>query len=365
MRYLFLSLTLILSLAAYAQQDFVLGADISGYSELESHGHTFYNYAGEERECTALMQELGLTAVRLRVWVDPVAHDNWCNLDDLLHKALRAKALGMEVMVDFHYSDWWCDPAKQPIPHAWEGMSYRQMRRALQEHTREVLTCLKQHGVEPRWVQIGNETTNGLLWSVEMGPDGWEKKDSLGNTTITMSMGHAVRNPRHYAGFIRAGYEAAKQVLPDVICIVHLDNGYDRDLYDWNLDLLRRYGAKWDMIGMSLYPYWALEGHKRTTADEVIDDCIRNIRYVSDKYHCDVMIVETGMEVDEAHPEVMDEGYRQLSRILSEARDHTDGHCRGVFYWNPECQPHTYRLGAFTTDGHPTRIMHAFSDFGR
>ena len=49
--------------------------------------------------------------------------------------------------------------------------------------------------------------------------------------------------------------------------MVHLDNGFDKDLYDFNLGVLKDNGAKWDMIGMSLYPYWALDGGFRTDED--------------------------------------------------------------------------------------------------
>ena len=80
-----------------AEPEFWLGADISWITEMEANGHKWYNKAGEERECTALMKEMGLNAVRLRVWVDPSAHGNWCNKEDLLVKCQRAKALGMAI----------------------------------------------------------------------------------------------------------------------------------------------------------------------------------------------------------------------------------------------------------------------------
>ena len=114
------------------------------------------------------------------------------------------------------------------------------------------------------------------------------------------------------------------------------------------------------MIGMSLYPYWARDGHPELKADDIITDCIANIRHVSEKYKCDVMIVETGFEVDERHPEVMDEGRRQLTRVIREARTQTGGHCRGVFYWEPQCLPGGYKLGAFDHNAAPTAIMEAF-----
>ena len=342
---------------------FYKGADISWVTELESKGQKFYNANGQERECTALMKEYGMNAIRLRVWVDPSKHDNWCNKEDVLVKANRAKALGMEVMIDFHYSDWWADPAKQNIPASWKGHSYEEMKKDLANHTKEVLQFMKDNGITPKWVQVGNETTNGMLWSVQTNEQGWEIKDENGNTIITESMGHASRNPEQYAGFFKAGYEAVKEIFPNAIVIVHLDNGFDEALYNWNLDILKNNEAEFDLIGMSLYPYWAESFHNKT-ADQTISGCMSNIKKVSAKYGCDVMIVETGMLcADEQgkliNASVLEEGYKQLARIIKESKEVG---CKGVFYWEPECKPSQYKLGAFTEDGRPTRIMDAFKE---
>ena len=81
----------------------VKGADISWVTEMESKGYKFYNAAGQERECTALMKELGMNAIRLRVWVNP--QGGWNGKADVVAKARRAKALGLKLLIDFHYSD--------------------------------------------------------------------------------------------------------------------------------------------------------------------------------------------------------------------------------------------------------------------
>lgn len=345
------------------EPDFWLGADISWATEMEANGHKFYNFDEEERECTALMKELGLNAVRLRVWVDPSAHGNWCNKEDLLVKCQRAKEQGMAIMVDFHYSDWWADPNKQNIPASWSGHSYEQMKQDLANHTIEVLQFLKDNNIEPKWIQVGNETRFGFLWSVKSNEWGWPELDENGQATITESMGHAIHNPEQYAGFFATGYDACKEIFPQAIVMVHLDNGFDRELYDWNLGILKENGAKWDMIGMSLYPHWAIEGGYRTDAETTITDCIENIRYVSEKFDSDIMIVETGFYVDEEQPEVLETGRRQLARVIRESINNTNGRCKGVFYWEPECRPSQYKLGAFTEDGRPTVIMDAFKDW--
>ena len=340
MRKTIVSLLLLLCaipLAAQPATDFVKGADVGFLAGQEARGVKFHDRQGRERECLELLKnDYQMSAIRLRVWVNPRGGMN--GKEEVLKMALRAKALGMDVMIDFHYSDSWADPAKQPIPQAWRGHSYEQMKRDLRDHTVDVLTLLKQNGVEPRWVQVGNETANGLLWDE----------------------GHIEKHPEQYAGFIRAGYDAVKEVFPQAIVILHLDRGHKRSLYDWNLGIVLQHGGKFDMVGMSLYPYWARQDHPELQADNIISDCIANIRHVSQKFHCDVMIVETGFEVDEQHPEVMEEGRRQLTRVIREARTQTDGHCRGVFYWEPQCLPGGYKLGAFNSQAAPTAIMEAF-----
>ncbi len=354
-----LLMTPMLAGAQVENKEFVKGADVGFLTGQERQGVVFHDRQGRERECLELLKnDYQISAIRMRVWVNP--RGGSCDKNELLAMAKRVKALGMDLMVNFHYSDWWADPAKQPIPKAWLGHSYEEMKQDLRNHTIEVLTLLKDNGITPRWVQVGNETTNGMLWSVKTNEQGWEIKDENGNTTITHSMGHIQTEPEQYAGFIRAGYDAVKEVFPEAIVIVHLDRGHRRDIYDYNLDTILKYDGKFDMVGMSLYPYWAKVDHPELKDDDIITDCMANIRYVSKKYGCDVMIVETGFEVDEQHPEVMEEGRRLLTRVIHEARTMTDGHCKGVFYWEPQCLPGGYKLGAFDRHAAPTAIMEGF-----
>ncbi len=328
-----------------AVDDFAKGADIGWVTEMEDHGDIFRTAQGDTIDCFQLMKDYGLNAVRLRVWVNPEAHGNYCDKNDLLAKCLRAQALDMDIMVDFHYSDWWADPGQQHIPAAWVDYSLDEMKAAVAEHTTDVLSLLKANDVTPKWVQVGNETTHGFLWE----------------------MGRAEEHPEQYAALFAAGYDAVKSIFPEAIVIVHLDNGFDQELYDWNLAALRDNGAQWDMVGMSLYPFWAQAVDPNLTPEGVITDCIANIRHVAETFNCDVMIVETGMECADdngnlASDSILNYGREQLARIICESRDSTDSHCKGVFYWEPECQPSKYRLGAFTEDGRPTAIMDAFKD---
>ena len=319
---------------AQNKEPFWLGADISGTTELEAHGHKLYNAAGEERENTALMKELGLNAVRLRVWVNP--KDGFCNKEDVLVMALRAKQLDMAIMIDFHYSDWWADPGKQNIPAAWKQYDYKQMKKALYEHTRETLQLLKDNGIDVKWVQVGNETTDGFLWET----------------------GRALTHMSQYAGLTQAGYKAVKNVYPKADVIIHLDGGCDPKRYNFIFDGLRYYGAKWDIIGLSVYPFWDMAAKLETSYEGTILDFTANIKALNKKYHCETMVVETGVETKKPI-----EGKKIMSDIINAAMNNTDGHCKGVFYWAPEAEGQ-YPLGAFENH-RPTIIMDAFTEMSK
>lgn len=323
-----------MSLTVSAQEPFWLGADISGTTDLEARGVQLRNTQGEPRECTALMYELGLNAVRLRVWVNP--KDGLCAKDDVVRMARRAKDWGMALMIDFHYSDWWADPGQQNIPEAWKSMSYDEMRKALADHTREVLIAIREAGVEVRWVQVGNETTNGFLWP----------------------MGRAKDNMQQYAGLTDAGYAAVKQVFPKAQVIVHLDGAFDPHRYDFIFDGLQQYKARYDMIGLSVYPYWDMRGKHTQSWQETVEKATANMNRLWDKYHKPMMVVETGAEAKK--PE---EGKQIIAAVIDAARNKTGGHCYGVFYWAPEAD-RFYRLGAFDNN-QPTIIMEAFTEAAR
>jgi len=313
---------------------FWLGADISGTTELEARGQRLYNTDGEIRENTALMKEYGMNAIRLRVWVNP--RGGFCDKNDVLLMAKRAKYYGMAVMIDFHFSDWWADPGKQHIPAAWQYMSYDEMRMMLKWHTTDVLQLLKDNQIDVRWVQVGNETTHGFLWP----------------------MGKAEKNMEHYAGFTQAGYEAVKSVYPDADVIVHLDAGCDQKRYDFIFDGLRKYGAHYDLIGISVYPYWDKEAKLEQDTEGTIRDFVANVKHLYEKYGVNSMIVETGTESKKPI-----EGKKIMSDIINAALRQCDGHCLGVFYWAPELEGH-YPLGAFNNH-RPTIIMDAFKEAAR
>lgn len=321
---------------------FALGADISSVTEYENSGETFYNTDGNARECTALMKEIGMNSIRLRVWVNP--EDGWCNKSDVLVKALRAKRLGMRIMIDFHYSDTWADPGRQLIPEAWREYDAEGLAKAVADHTTEVLTLLKDNDVDVEWVQVGNEVTPGMLFHTGVDE----------NNKGTGDYGHGGKlssHPENFAKFINSGYDAVKSVYPEAEVIVHVDRGHLLYVAENVFDVLEQYKAGYDIIGLSLYPY--------STEDPAwkpeVDACISNISTLHKKYGHEVMIVETGMPYNMA-----DASYEMLSALISGSKG--TGHCLGVFYWEPESPAGSgYTLGAFD-NSRPTHAMDAFTE---
>jgi arabinogalactan endo-1,4-beta-galactosidase len=305
---------------------FAKGADVSWVTEMESNGVVFYNRNGIQTECMTLMKEMGMNSIRLRVWVNPA--DGWCNKTDLLVKAKRAKDLGMRIMIDFHYSDSWADPGHQNKPGAWQSLSFSELCTAVSEHTTEILTALKNWKIYPEWVQVGNETGNGMLWED----------------------GRASVNIAQYASLNNAGYDAVKAVFPDARVIVHLHGGQDNGLYRWLFDGLKRNGGKWDVIGMSLYP-------ETDSWQTYNDDCINNIKDMISRYGSEVMICEVGMPYDKALTAKL-----WLTDLVTRARAIDNKKCLGVFYWEPEAYKNWkgYALGAFDESGKPTVALDAF-----
>ena len=307
---------------------FARGADVSWLTQMESEGLRFYTPAPERREMelmVLLRDYCGVNSIRLRVWVNPA--DGWNSTDDVVAKARRAEALGLRTMIDFHFSDTWADPGNQKMPEAWKGLSFDGLKASVTNHVDGVLKALKNAGVTPEWVQIGNETTPGMML-----PAG------------------SVDNPAQLTALNNAGYDAVKAVFPEAKVIVHLDAGNDRWRYDRMFGLLEDNGGKYDMIGMSLYPYWAEEQGQPGGWKKIVDDCVANISYLKERYGRPVMICEIGMPHDKA----------ELCRDLI-ARMMTTP-VEGIFYWEPEAPAGYnggYGMGCFE-NGSPTVALDPF-----
>jgi arabinogalactan endo-1,4-beta-galactosidase len=308
---------------------FAKGADISWVTQMESSGIKFYDKNGNQQDLFALMKSLGINSIRLRAWVNPTA--GWNNTADVVAKAIRAKSAGMKVLLDFHYSDTFADPGDQNTPAAWASLDLPHLITAMKNYTVGVLDTLQLNGVTPTWVQVGNETDNGMLFP-------------LGNASNSMA---------NFAALVEAGYTAVKSVNSNIKVIVHVANGYDNSLFEYVFDGLKANGAQWDIIGMSLYPSY------ETSSVSVTDsECLANINTLIARYSTPVMLVEVGMPESPASA-----SQSFLTDIITKVNSVANGNGLGVFYWEPEAYNNwqSYGLGAFDPTGKPTIAMDAFS----
>ncbi|MEJ0001454.1 MAG: glycosyl hydrolase 53 family protein [Verrucomicrobiota bacterium] len=301
------------------------GADVGWLSEMEAAGTTFYDENGQPKDCLQILKDHGVNAIRLRVWVNPPK--GWCGKDDVVKMAKRAAAMGFRLLIDFHYSDTWADPQKQPKPAAWQKDTPAQLEQHVYDHTFEVLKALEAAGVRPEWVQVGNEITNGMLW-----PEG-----------KTANWAELVR-------LVNRGYDAVKAVDPAIQVVVHLNNGQDNAMYRQWFDGAIKGGMKFDVIGMSLYPDRPNSG---TLA--VADACLANLRDMAARYGKGVMICEVGYFADE--PQATKE---LLAKVIKGCEAIPDGRGLGVFYWEPESFTQHYDRGAWQANGRPTLAIDAF-----
>lgn len=312
------------------ESGFARGADVSWLTQMESEGLKFYT-RGEDRqemECMQLLRDhCGVNSIRLRVWVNP--KDGWNNVDDVVIKARRAENLGLRTMIDFHFSDTWADPGHQELPEAWKNLTFEQLLKEVGNHVSETLIALKKVDVTPEWVQIGNETTPGMMLPVG-----------------------SVDNPIQLTQLNNAGYDAVKSVFPDAKVIVHLDGGNNQWAYDRMFDILESNSGKYDMIGMSLYPYWAEQLGETGGWQKIADDCIANINHLKQKYKKPVMICEIGMPYDKG-----DICYQLIKKMMGTEVE-------GIFYWEPQAPNgynDGYNLGCFDNNA-PTIALDAFTN---
>ncbi|MEO8414181.1 MAG: glycosyl hydrolase 53 family protein [Ginsengibacter sp.] len=305
---------------------FAKGADISWITQMESQGIKFYDKNGAQADLFQVLKNEGMNSIRLRVWVNPA--DNYNNTADVVAKAIRAKNAGMKIMVDFHYSDTWADPGHQTVPAEWSGQDIVALQTSVYNHTLTVLNTLRSNSIVPEWVQVGNETNDGMLW-----PEG--------NASTNMS---------NFAQLITAGYNAVKAVDSSIKVMVHISNGYDNGLFRWIFDGLKNNGGKWDVIGMSLYP-------SASNWSTLNSQCLVNMNDMISRYNKPVMISEIGMSwTDSAACKSF------IADIISKTKSVGEGKGLGVFYWEPEAYNswQGYTLGAFDNSGQPTMALDAF-----
>lgn len=266
-------LMLTLACSQLPAQTFYRGVDLSYVNQMEDCGAVFYE-DGLEKDPFQIMADHGANVVRVRLWHDPGAYlpfpGTYSSFDDVVLTITRAKSRGMQVLLDFHYSDTWADPGRQLIPADWASMAddIPVLATALYDYTLKVLTDLNAIGLMPEFVQVGNETNGNILSpaGADLYPVNWTRQSTLLNAGIS-----AVRETGKTSG-----------IQPQII--LHIANPADADW--WYGSVTANGVSDFDIIGLSFYPEWH---HLSVTQTGDI------IQQLIDKYGRQVMLVEVGL----------------------------------------------------------------------
>lgn len=339
------------------RQNFIYGVDVGLLAQLEQQGVTWKDKNGNNVDALRALYDMGANAVRMRVFVDPPKTAIWhkppktaygrsfgeedvllgfCDEENVVKMAQRAKELGMRFMVDFHYSDHFADPVYQDIPRRWEKDDILMLTGHVQEHTIEMLSLLRQEGITVDWAQVGNEINAGIL----------------------LPVGSSGEAPDKMVALLNAGYDAVKQCMPECQVVTHLSGGNDYKACCDFYDRFFKYGGRTDVLGLSYYPYWVKIVH-----DE--NHLKKDLITISARYGKPVMLSEIGAPESEEK-----ESYQMLRSAIRAIRDVPNGQGLGLFYWEPEVGadllPDHYPLGAAVVTGSKeitfTKAIRAFKD---
>ena len=252
------------------RDDFAFGVDASMTKTVLANGGVYYNQNGQEQDVYQIYRKAGVNFIRFRLWNKPNdkygnkfgGGDNSITAD--IEMAKKAKAANLNVLIDFHYSDFWADPDHQQCPQDWGTLTTSEIPNKIEEFTRTTLQRFKDEGVTVDAVQIGNETNNGLAgYSIN-----WNKLDESFDVM---------------AARFKKGISGAKAVFPKIKTIIHLANGGNTEEFRTYFGALDSRKVNYDIIGASYYPH--LSGS--------LDELQENLNQVSSQTGKPVMVVET------------------------------------------------------------------------
>ena len=259
-RYVLIGFLFLLSLTKSNQ--FVNGVDISMLKQVEENGGLFYE-DGVQIDPIQIFKNKGINTARIKIWHAPSLNHN--NLESVLEIANRANSVGLDLFLDFHYSDSWADPSSQSKPLAWVDLNFETLCDSIEQYSRHVITKLKNQNTLPKYVQIGNETDCGLLW-----PDGYvcdESDNEFQWNKLRSLFMHAIE-----------GVNSAIDTQDTLEIISHVSSGGN-----WFFSNLLETGIDIDILSISYYPMW----------HGALNDLNNNIDALGNQFQKPILIAET------------------------------------------------------------------------
>ena len=324
-----------------ASQEYAIGADLSFMKSAEDRGFAFREN-NEATPCIKIFKDHGYNWIRLRLFHSPADLPN--NLEYTIATAKSAKPEGFKFLLDYHYSDTWADPGKQFIPKAWNGMSHKQLVKAVFDYSRETIRKFREAGVMPDMVQIGNEVINGMLWPDGKIPENWDNFAELVQAGING---------------VNAGCDTLNH--PDIM--IHIDQGGNRQRTKYFFDKLLSYGIDFDYIGQSYYPWW----------HGTLLNLRENMIFMAETYKKPIILVEvaycsspTEYRKKQAPFPESPEGQKQFLEDVNRIVLETPGNLgRGVMWWEPATYGGRSTRDYFDENGNVLPVITVFDRYTR
>jgi len=216
-----------------ADNTFYKGMDLSFQSELETYNINYKDENGNSIDLLDYITNRGTNLIRLKLWHTP--QDGQNGIVDVKAYAQRIKNNNAAFLLNFHYSDYWADPGTQTPPLAWQNMSNEEVRIAIYNYTKDVVTQLKNQNTLPKIIQIGNETDSGFLWN-------------YGKVWNEFS-----NNWSNYTALVSEAIRAIREVdTENKISIMLHHSSVENAIFFFNE--LEAYHVDFDIIGLSYYP---------------------------------------------------------------------------------------------------------------
>ena len=306
----------------------IRGLDVSSYVALKRAGVKFYDFDGNEASLMKVLKDAGANWVRIKLWNDPYDADNQSyggGVSDeasMIEAAREASSYGLKVLLDFHYSDFWADPATQIIPKAWSASSSEKIEQSVYNYTKKVLSDCRKNGIDISMVQVGNEITKGILGVT--GGNVWKNSNTAGRM----------------CGYLNAGSKAVRETYRNAQVALHLETPNINN-YDTIMTAFRNGGVDYDVLGSSYYPFWGYNSNNPSNISNVE-------KMVKNKYGKKFVILETGWPATlkdsdgtsnniggaPGHYNVGPQGQvDELSDLYKAVLSNDNG--LGAFYWEP------------------------------
>ena len=318
--------------------DFIRGVDISTVLAMENSGVQYKYLDGTNGDIFNILAGAGVNYVRIRIWNNPYDADppykgyggGNCNLYTAKVLGKRATDAGMKVFIDFHYSDFWTDPAKHYPPKDWADYNLHEKKIAVYNFTRDSLCELINYGVNVQMVQIGNETNGALCGVGGTADDFWDL--SSGVAELMQQGCYAIDDVNSQYG-------------RDILKVLHFTRLIDDG--EWYAEQVDKMGVDYDVYAASFYPMW----------DGTTSDMTTVLTNIARTYNKKVMVAETAYpftfhDSDGSRNNINDSSGMKYSNYavsvagqtqalydvfngIAKVNDSLNGYGLGAFYWEP------------------------------